>query len=433
MGVLLLPNKNEEVNLVTDLLKLLTLKYVSRYPSIDFKEAYTVFKEVINEFKIRMERLKKKSFCLDVDSLKEKQLFKDKYYIHGAFLATISSYPILYKIANRENIKSAVFAKTAMATSCKILDNINDSVHSFEEAVNSQENYYRALTSGWFKFNGENLKWVKKAENSAYEVASWTYKTIVSNCGKPEVMFNVYVSDVEECVKGQLESFYQMKEKYVYNNLTLAEYSQRISAKGIGKMWVDIDLCFYEKFLGRKISQKELKAVRSIRKSLDLLFRSLLFYDDVTDLEEDIENGIVNSTVMLGLETGKISLNDVTLETGNLIRKLKEGKVTEDIIKVGDIFYLVGIEYLNQIKKYSRLIDADALIFCARVLRLFLLRKLLKKGIDLTSLKIFFQSLLPFEWIKASIPNHLTQYYRIALDIAENSDTQFTNNKPIFS
>ena len=105
---------NEEVNLFTDFLKLLTLGYMSKYPSISFRETFRTIKKVIDKFNLRLEMLRKNKLCLDVDLLKKNGLFKDKYYVYGAFLAAISSYPILYRVADRETIKSAVFAKTAM-------------------------------------------------------------------------------------------------------------------------------------------------------------------------------------------------------------------------------------------------------------------------------------------------------------------------------
>ena len=409
---------NEEVNLFTDFLKLLTLGYMSKYPSISFRETFRTIKEVIDEFNLRLEMLRKNKLCLDVDLLKKNGLFKDKYYVYGAFLAAISSYPILYRVADRETIKSAVFAKTAMVASSKVLDNINDELHSFQEAVKSQQKYQQALTCGYFYLDFDkdfNLSFVSRAENTTYVMASWTHQLMASknngHSNDESSMFNMFLNDVDECIEGQIRSFYQKHEKYVSQTISLSDFLRKISAKGFGKIWVDIDFCFYEQCLG-KLSSREFKAVKLINKSIDLLFRSLLFYDDATDIKEDIKHNIVNSVLILGLELEKISLEDLFSEEV-LIKKLEENNLIQDTISFGDMVYLSGIECLHKAKEYSYFIDVDALIFCARILRMFLLRKLILKKKNLKSLKTFLRSFSSFKKLKESIPQYLNVYYNI--------------------
>jgi len=410
--------KKEGLNLLYKLGALLLLKYMAKYPSIDFNRVINTTRIVIRMFEAKLKELEKDENCLDVESLKQHKLLKEKHYVYAAFLGALSSYPILYKVADEKVITSAIFAKTAMGTSCKVLDNVNDTLHSFDDAINSMHNYYLALTTGHFNVKSDD-NWVSKAENSSHVMASWAYDTITSICGKPK-MFNVYVRDVEECIKGQLESFYQKRDKYAYNNLTLADYSQRISGKGIGKIWVDMDFCFFEKSLG-KIGYDEIKAINLIGKSLDLIFRSTLFYDDVVDLKEDLESDIVNSTLMLGLELGKVSIEDIISKEPTLIDKVGKNGLISDTISVGDIFYLAGASYLTKAKTYSKFMDSDALLFCAKVLRLFNLRKLVMEKKNFKSLATFLQSLLPLKILMLIIPPYLNRYYKVAFDIAENS------------
>lgn len=412
-------NKKEGLNLLYKLGALLILKYMARYSSIDFNRVLNTTRTVIKMFEAKLRELEKDENCLNAESLKQHKLMKEKHYVYAAFLGALSSYPILYNVADDKTIALAVFAKTAMGTSCKVLDNVNDTLHSFKDAINSMYNYNLALTTGKFnvKFNGD---WVSKAENSSHVMASWTYETIVSTCGKPK-MFNVYARDVEECIKGQLESFYQKRDKYAYNNLTLADYSRRISGKGIGKIWVDMDFCFFEKFLG-KLGYDEVKAINLIGKSLDLIFRSTLFYDDVVDLKEDLENDIVNSALMLGLELEKVSIDDIVNKDAMLIKNVEKNGLINDTISVGDIFYLTGASYLAKAKTCSKLMDSDALLFCAKVLRLFNLRKLVMEKRNLKSLITLLQSLLPLKILMLTIPTYLNRYYKVAFDIAENSE-----------
>jgi len=404
----------EEVNILTNILQLFALKYMNKYPSIDFKRILVSIREVIDEFKFKLRDLDNQ-FCLNAELLKKHGLLKEKYYIYGAFLAAISSYPILYMVADEKTIKSAILSKVAMVTSSKVLDNINDNLHNFQEAVKSQQKYQQALTRGYFYPDlGKNLKLVDKAENTTYVMACWVHQLMTLKGGVFDT-FNMFVNDVNECIEGQIHSFYQRHEKYTPKIMNLSTFLRKTSTKSFGKIWVDIDFCFFEKSVG-KLSKKEFKAIKLINQSIDLLFRALLFYDDVADLEEDIKSNLINSVIMLGLELEKISYEDLVENNFTLIRKIEEANLSRDTINFGDILYLKGIDCLRKAKKYSHYIDIEALIFCARVLRMFLLRKFVLRKKSLKSLNVLFQSLNRFERLEVSIPSYLKECYRLVLE-----------------
>ncbi len=414
--------KKEELNFLSNLFIFTILKYMNnKYDSVDFKKTTKTIQKAVEIFESKLKELDSNRYCLNAETLLKHKLLKEKYYVYGAFLAAISSYPILYRIADEESIISSIFSKTSIVTGIKVLDNINDSLHNFQDATRSQLNFQQALTQGYVNFcrGEESLNWIKKAENSTYLMALWGYQSIVSSCGRSK-MFNMFARDVDEYIDGQIRSFYQKNDKYTTANMDLAEFIQKVSTKCFGKLWIDVDFCFYEKFF-KKIPSDEMIAVKMINRSIDLLFRSLLFYDDATDLEEDIENNIVNSVMILGFDTGKILAKDILMDKKCLPEKLEKLGVIRDAIHVGNILYLSGVEQLFKAKMFTRYIDVDALIFCARVLRMFLLRKLLKLNKKLKGLSILLQSFSPFEKLKKEIPDYLYQYHKLIVNL--NNET----------
>lgn len=390
----------------------LVLKYMSRYDSMRSADVLKTVKQNIECFEYKLNKIVEHPY-MGADILRRYSLLKNKYYIYAAFLAAISSYPILYRATDQDTIRKSIFSKTAMVTSIKLLDNINDSHHTFEEAVKSQQRYLQALTSGEFNFclESDKMEWVHRAENTAHLIATWAYDSM-ADCSE-SLTFKMFVEDVDEYIEGQIASFYQKRDKYLIEQMTLADFLNKVSSKCFGKPWIDIDFCFYERTL-HSIDNREVISLRLINKSLDMIFKSLLFYDDITDLNEDVENGIINTTMMLGLDSEKIIAKDLDKGNSYLIKKLEKEGVIEDAMNVGNMLYLGGIDYLKEAKMYTSKIDIDALIFCSRVLRMFLLRKFVAEKKNLQSLRIFFQSLSSFEKIRSSIPPHLASYNKMA-------------------
>ena len=414
--------KREELNLLTNLWMYTILRYMDKkYDSINFKRITKTIQKIVKTFESKLKELDNNKYCLSTKALLKHKLLKEKYYVFGAFLAAISSYPILYKVADEEDIFFSIFSKTSKMTGIKVLDNINDNFHNHEEAVKSQLSFQQALTQGYIRINYEEpLSWIRKAENSTYFMALWSYETVTSVCGKNN-MFLIFIEDVDEYIDGQIRSFFQKNDKYPSSNMNLKEYIQKVTTKCPGKPWVDIDLCFYEKYL-KKIPPNEMLSIKMITKSIDLLFRSLLFYDDVTDLNEDIKSNIVNSVVMLGLDLEKILIDDIFTSREYLPEKLNKLGIIKDAIHMGNIVYLNAVKQLLKAKIFTRYIDVDALIFNARVLRMFLLRKLLGTSKWFKGLSLLIQSLSPFEKLEKEIPSYLRHYEKLIIDLGKTGE-----------
>ncbi|MFH1328036.1 MAG: hypothetical protein ABIH76_04190, partial [Candidatus Bathyarchaeota archaeon] len=205
-------------------------------------------------------------------------------------------------------------------------------------------------------------------------------------------------------------SFLQKKHEYSLSPMSLNDFLQKVSAKCFGKIWVDIDFCFLENSIG-ELDAKEIKAVMLVNRSLDFIFKSLLFYDDVTDFDEDFNNDIINSTMILGIDLGKLAVKELFEAKGHLYTKLEERGIIDDAVAMGNILYTKGINCLMEAKEYTQIMDADALTFCAKVLRLFLMRKTLPKGAGLNA-KTILKSLESFTKVKTSIPEYLKSYER---------------------
>ncbi|MEM3737188.1 MAG: hypothetical protein QXJ75_03765 [Candidatus Bathyarchaeia archaeon] len=381
--------------------------YACRFPSLNFRRVMNAIDRVIKGFETKLEETKRHPY-ISADTLNSMRIFKVKYYTYAAFLAALSSYPILGSVATEEHIYASIFAKTAMVASIKLLDNINDSFQSFNEAVESQVRYQRALATGILPSEAEeDLGWVSRAENTAHLIASWAHGLIASACSKSK-MFNLFLDDLYEYIDGQIASFCQRRDRYSVDTMSLNDFLHKVSSKCFGKIWVDIDFCFLEKSV-EELDANEEEAALLVNRSLDLIFKSLLFYDDVTDFDEDVKNHIINSTMILGIDLGKISAEELFGDKDVLHTKLESKGVFNDAFALGNILYLKGVECLVEAKKYTRLMDIDALIFCARVLRLFLLRKTFLNGNGL-DLRMIIRSLEPLAKLKASIPEYLKAY-----------------------
>lgn len=79
------------------------------------------------------------------------------------------------------------------------------------------------------------------------------------------------------------------------------------------------------------------------------------------------------------------------------------------------MIFLGGIEKLMEAKDESPHMDIEALTFCARILRLFLLRKQVLEKKDFQSLEEFFKSFKSFDWIQSTIPEDILSYRKILI------------------
>ncbi len=394
--------RKEGLNLFYKIAGLVALSYMKRYLSIDKRTSFEIEKAVMY-FKRKLQEMSKNPLYLNVEKLEKLKFLKEKHYIYGSYLASISSFPILYSFGGLDCIRS-IFAKTAFSVSTKMLDNANDQWHSVDDAITSLGIYDRALTEGDFELNDcDKHEIVRRAENSAITVASWAYQ-ILSCHAMDTHFFEVYKQDIHKLIDGQIDSLKQRSNPGQAVNIKMADYLKNISEKSIGNAWFDYDLCFYEKNVGG-LDQRMRKAIEYLYSGTEYIFKSTLVYDDISDLEEDLNSQIINSVILLTFEQGICSVND--LMDRKMMDKIMNSSVIEDAISLADLLFLNGVEKIARAREYVDQIDTDALIFNARILRIFNLRKWVLHKRSVKSLLTFLNSLNDFKKLKASIPDHI--------------------------
>ena len=325
--------------------------------------------------------------CLEYDLLLEKMYMKKKHWVYAILMATMESLPLLYKTCTREEILQSVMAKNYLGTSSKLLDNLNDEIHTVEEALNSLENYLNALTTGVYERKVNSP--VEMAESSACEIASWIYHCL--DYDSPA--FQLYRKDCRNLVEGQVQSLEHKNSEWP----SLADYANYISEKSIGDVWIDVDLCNFD----------ELDAdLLAVKKGNEYIFKSSLVYDDVQDIIEDIETKSVNSAVILALERGVITEEDLEgIEPAAIVGLLEQHGILDDIIHLADAFFLKGVYTFMEVE--APCVDMKGLLQSFRLVRLFNLRKLMMVKKDIKTLKKVIESFSDFRTLKDSIPEEM--------------------------
>ena len=344
---------------------------MNKHKSFNFYAALQQTKNVLKSFKGMLENRLSGPAYVDYASLKSSGLLKDKHYYYGAYLAALSSYPILYEI-NKKTIFNAILAKTAAITSIKILDNIDDKYYDKLDSENSQRIHLKAFTEKDFKMP-KTHDFHSRSENSCYEIARWTYNIVDQKLPECSQTWEIYLEDFQRYIEGQMKS---MSAKFKLNEKkpTIKDYIQKINEKSVGRIWIDIDFCLLEQSLGR-LTEEEMYVIQNVRKSVDYLFKGCNIYDDVADLEEDLSMNIMNSVVLLAIDRGYIDEHDLRKDKKELFLKLKKSGAIDETVLLGDVLFLEGIRPLERTESLSGLIDVQALIQNAKVLRAFAIRK----------------------------------------------------------
>ncbi|MEM3506806.1 MAG: hypothetical protein QW589_08985 [Candidatus Bathyarchaeia archaeon] len=400
--------KNEEgINFLYKLLANSFLVYMNKYESTKYPKMVYAIKNVIKKFENKLKNELNGPFFATSYSLMANRLLKKKHYMYGAYLAAISSFPILSKACKNKysNILNSIFAKTSAITSIKVLDNINDKLHEKSRAINSLKKYLKAFINKDFQFYEPN-DFIEEFENSCFMMARWAYKLVQEGLSADSPTFQMYEEDFKRCIIGQIGSTDQKKDENETTKLSIGEYLKQINEKGVGRIWLDIDFCFFEKSLGF-LNDCELEAIQAIRIASDYIFKSSNIYDDVIDLNEDISLGILNSVAFLALDRGYISEKDLS-DLNNLVNKLKKNCILEEVIQLGDLILLKGLRYLFKAKQMTKMMDIDALIFSTRVSRAFTIRKWLIREKSIKSTKNVLKSFSDFYTYQ--IPDYIRVY-----------------------
>ncbi len=412
------PVKDREgLNLLYRMIGLSCIKYMSRFPSIEYNETLREIRRSVRRFKWEFQRVETNPQFMDYESLMHRRLLKEKHVVYSSYMSAISTLPILFRVSRRKDISSSIFSKATYVSSTKLLDNLNDRYHSRRRAEISLLKYYETLTSDRFRYedinvdNGEDD--LSRAENSAFLLAQLAYRELSKHVDESSETFRTYREDVRNLVVGQLDSLHQKIEDDTIVDgpgISLSVYLKNISEKSVGAIWLDIDLCYYEKNIG-EFGDNERIGLDFLRRGTDLVFKSSLVYDDAQDLAVDLSDGIMNLVIILGSETGKFFIDDIRrYDVAKLTKRLIKNGLVQDTIHLADLVFLKGTEYLWRAKRYIKDMDIEGLIFSARFTRAFNLRKWVMQTKSPKSLCSFIRSLDDLQRLKATIPPHISQY-----------------------
>ncbi|MCP8312608.1 MAG: hypothetical protein L6M37_06650 [Candidatus Methylarchaceae archaeon HK02M1] len=407
-----MPNRKEGLNSLYKSSAILWLLLCNNHPSLRVKTTYHFLKKSIERYRYKLYDLSDDPECLDYPSIIDYGYMKEKHWVYAAYMATITSLPLLYQVCKFQEILKAIFSKTSFGANIKLLDNLNDEIHDVSQAVDSLWNWLSAHTKGEY-INRSKARdpIVTMAENSAFKMETWVFEAVSSNQLCASEMYGAYLDDAIKWVKGQADS---LKHKVDRKGKlpSIKDYIIYISEKSIGDLWVDIDLCFFESGI-KSFKEDLIRVIKQLKIGNSLVFKSSLVYDDVQDIYEDLKTKSINSAVILALERGVISQGDLKDKSPHeIVKKLKEEQILMDTIRLADMVFLKGIEMVNTVDCLDKTLDRRGLIQGFRFVRLFNLRKLLIRNKDYETMKLFFSSLDNFDKIKRTIPDDIMKLQR---------------------
>ncbi len=400
-------NKNEGLNPLYTILGIMWIFLGRSCPSLKIKKSLNIIKNGLQLFDDQLKYDLELPDCLTYQALINEKYLKKKHWIYADYMATISSLPLLYNIQEENIIQEAIIAKTAIGTSTKLLDNINDSIQTTDEAISALKEFEKSMIDVNYEVPKiySNPTNINRGVNSSYVIANWVPKILVrSNAPK---MQNIYEKDVKKLINGQIDSL-QHKCLRSVKDITIDNFLTSISEKSIGDVWVDIDLCFMEDGLG-KLDNNIFRNLTELKKGYSWIFKSSLIYDDVQDIYTDIKENAVNSALLLGLKKGAISYKNIDqFDPDITIKKLDESGTLMDTISLADMLFMKGVRHIEKISEINTdIIDWKALLLSFRFVRLFNLRKLLIRNKNIETFKLFLASIQDLKKIEEKIPDHI--------------------------
>ncbi|MBI4258775.1 MAG: hypothetical protein HY619_07455 [Thaumarchaeota archaeon] len=343
-----------------------------------------LFRRASSLFDSRLQTLRHNEHFLDKESLTRMQLLKQKYPTYAIYLAIFGSQAALSKIDSGQVVNS-VMAKTSMAVSTKVMDNLSDEWETAEEAFRSTGYLMSALTDGMIRPEYEKVptRWIDRAESSALEMASWAGHILGAMRDSAPFSYKTYVSDVKRWVEGQQSSFMHHQRP-----VSMQDYLAMILEKSTGNLWADPDLIVFESTLGCLDGALRKRAL-SIRAQADLLIKSCLLYDDVVDFYYDVEHDSVNALLLLAEEKGVAwNARDLARKPHSYLRLLYEKGIVDEVLALGDRLFVLALNAVRNISYEDALFDRRELEYACHLLRLFNLRKLVNRDRDLHALKV---------------------------------------------
>jgi hypothetical protein len=377
-------------------------------------ETLKLIKKGLNIYQDQMKYDLEFQDCMKYKQLIEKGFLKKKHWIYAEYMAALSSIPIFGKLGNKDILLESILAKTALGTSTKLLDNLNDSIQSVDSALLALQKFNQSLIDPNFKnlsifqnHSEENL-----AVNSANVIANMVPKSLL-RCNAPQ-MFRIFMDDVNKLIEGQAESI-KFRSQNNDNKRTIRDYLRSISEKSIGDVWIDIDLCFLENEL-RHIGIDDARSLEMVKKGCSLVYKSSLIYDDAQDLSVDIADGAINSAILLALESGRLNRQDLIQQSPKKVEKdLYEKGVIFETLKLADLIFLKGMHMIDKASEHSEnLIDWKGLDKSLRFVRLFNLRKIMMMKKKYRIFKLLISSFGDLKRIDSDIPDSICYLERYA-------------------
>lgn len=406
------PAQAASVNGLTRLQELIfkgVLLYMSRYRSMEFKQALRTIRRANQLVHQRVEQARRIPFCADPYELEKQQIYKSKYPPYATYIGGMTSYPILHKVASSDDIALAIFAKAASVIAIKIIDNINDSLHSYDRARRSLLLQEQSLTQEKFEYDSGD-GFIDRAENTVFFLGRCAFHTMSQFTNPDSISFDLYRSSVRKYVYAQIESLRQKAYDAYDPDLSLAYYFDKISTKGdIGNIWLDIDFMVLEKRLGH-LDVQLLNLIRNLKTAMEFFYRSFLIYDDLSDLEQDLRDKIINSVVLYALEKGHCEPSDLE-RPELLLSRLKKNGTFSDVIHLGDLLFLKSVEFFEKTSaQCNGILDVDAYSFASKLTRIFVMRKWLAAKKDVQSLRAVIRSFYSRQGIVKTLPEHILDY-----------------------
>ncbi|MEM0457173.1 MAG: hypothetical protein QXI01_05580 [Nitrososphaerota archaeon] len=376
----------EGLNSLYKLSAIAILMFLNKNESTKFKRSVKMLRKIIVTYERMLRGLSGRPYCLGYQEIINHGFMKKKHWMYAAYMSLISSLPLLYKLCEEDYILQAAIAKTSFGAGVKLLDNLNDYCHSVEDAIYSLRNLLSAYISGLYepKINESN-KIISMAENSAFDMSAWIYDILnaLRLKNKINIMFDWYINDAKKLIMGQIESL--MHKKRNDEAPTMKSYVERIIEKSIGDVWVDIDLCFMESAMRDYMTDKLVNSLMLLKSGISMVFKATILYDDIVDIYEDIKFNSINSMLLLGMERGLIRQDVIKdVNTKELVNFLISSGILRDIVKLGDIMHITGIELIQKSieEGLDDVVDENAIIDFCNIMRLFVVRKFLIREKD---------------------------------------------------
>ncbi|MGD2250823.1 MAG: class 1 isoprenoid biosynthesis enzyme [Candidatus Methanofastidiosia archaeon] len=352
-----------------------------KHPSLRLDKMSPLVTSTQSLYQDKITTLKTLPHCMSYQNLVKNQYLKEKYCIFGIFMAAATSLPVLYKRVSHKELVDVVCGKASVCISAKLLDNLNDKIHAYAEALDSLVRYEHALGNGHYTPHCSCP--VEKAENAAHEIATWANSAVSGD--------RIFTHDVNTLVQGQVASLQHKISEYP----SMKEYLTNVCERSIGNVWIDVDLST----LGE--SDPELK------KGNDYIFKSYLIYDDVQDIKEDLKTNSVNAAVILGLNQGLFTEDDI--QNGCVTKSMnsmEKAGIFEDLLWLGDVVFAKGLEIITECDTW---IDNNGLAAGLGMIRMFNIRRTLKRKKSLDVLTRFLADHRKLKKVKHTAPDYIQE------------------------